>query len=532
MRVPARRVVSSGLTSQEVVALGRGAALYVGGGQYAGARRDKTALKSFNPSAGSADSDTIGDLQTLRARSRDLARNAGIARGAVKTSRVNVVGSGLRLKAQLQRELLGLSDKAAEAWEDEVEVLFDLWAKSKFADVTRAQNFYELQALAFVSAFESGDVFALRRYKEDDTFVGLCLQMIEADRVCTPPRLASEASIRDGVEVDGDGAAVAYYVRNSHPGDAAFVSTRGEPEKYARIPAVGASTKAPLILHLFERERVGLSRGVPSLAPVIEDLKQLDRYSEAELMAAVVSAFFTVFIKHGDGGQSDIIGEDGVPGVSAASEVALGSGSVVDLGPNESIETANPARPNANFDPFFQAIIRKIGVALGIPHEVLVMHFTASYSASRAALETAWQFFMDRRVWLARNFCQPVYEWFLYEAIARGIVKAPGFFDDPIRRLAWCGAEWIGPARIVLDPSKEAEAEKAWVDMGVKTLEEVTTNQTGGDWWRNQEQRGREVELRRKLKLEPEEPAAAPAGPGRPAAVQPQKKKDSGNEGA
>src|SRR5690606_18975305 len=119
------------------------------------------------------------------------------------------------------------------------------------------------------------------------------------------------------------------------------------------------------------------------------------------------------------------------------------------------------------------------------PYEVLVSHFEASYSASRAALETAWQAFSGRRTWVARNFCQPTYEWFLAECVARGILKAPGFFDDPIRRAAWCGALWIGPARISLDPTKDAEAAKVWMNLGVKTLEEVTTETTGGDWWRN-----------------------------------------------
>jgi capsid protein len=76
-------------------------------GQYSGARHDKTSLRKFNPSAGSADADSIGDLQTLRARSRDLGRNAPIARGARGTSKTNVVGSGLRLRAKVNRELLG-----------------------------------------------------------------------------------------------------------------------------------------------------------------------------------------------------------------------------------------------------------------------------------------------------------------------------------------------------------------------------------------------------------------------------------------
>jgi capsid protein len=46
---------------------------------------------------------------------------------------------------------------------------------------------------------------------------------------------------------------------------------------------------APLVLHLFDKVRPGQSRGVPYLAPVIELIKQLGRYTDAEVMAAVVS---------------------------------------------------------------------------------------------------------------------------------------------------------------------------------------------------------------------------------------------------
>jgi capsid protein len=63
----------------------------------------------------------------------------------------------------------------------------------------------------------------------------------------------------------------------------------------------------------------------------------------------------------------------------------------------------NPARPNPEFDAFVMSILRQIGVGLEIPYEILIKHFTASYSASRAALETAWQFFRRRRTWLARR---------------------------------------------------------------------------------------------------------------------------------
>lgn len=476
-------------------------------GQYAGARHDKTSLRNFRPSIGSADSDSIGDLPTLRARSRDLARNAPIGRGARNTSKTNVIGSGLRLSARLQRELLGLSDEAAEAWEDRIEVLFDLWASSKMASVDRKLNFYEMQAVAFTSAWDSGDCFALRRYKESTSFLALCVQLIEADRVSTPDDKqlgrAGDPDIRDGVEVDVDGEAVAYHVCNQHPGEGPMLNA--ERPKWARIPARGTNN-LPLMVHLLDPAdlRIGQTRGIPALAPVIEALKQLDRYAEAELTAAVVSAFFTVFIATEEGGSGEgVTGLENVGTDIGANEVALGSGTIIEGAPGEEPHVINPNRPNANFDPFFLAVIRQIGIALDIPYEVLIKHFSSSYTASKAAIETARQSFMDRRNHGATNFCQPIYEWFLFEMVTRGIVEAPGYFDDPVKRMAWSGAEWIGRAPIVLDAVKDATAAEMWIDMGARTLEQVTTENFGTDWWRNQEQRGRESDLRDSLAIQP-----------------------------
>src|SRR5690606_20406351 len=110
----------------------------------------------------------------------------------------------------------------------------------------------------------------------------------------------------------------------------------------------------------------------------------------------------------------------------------LAAGAIISLGENESIEQANPMRNNSSFDGFVKAVCRQIGSALEVPYELLLKHFTASYSASRAALLEAWKMFRKRRAWMAARFCQPVYEEWLTEAILLGRIDAPGFFDDPI----------------------------------------------------------------------------------------------------
>lgn len=90
------------------------------------------------------------------------------------------------------------------------------------------------------------------------------------------------------------------------------------------------------------------------------------------------------------------------------------------------------------------------------------------------------------------DFCQPVYEIWLAEAVARGRVNAPGFFADPRIRAAWCGTQWIGPAQSQIDPKKEVDAAIQAVDRGFKTHQQATVEMDGGDWDENVEQLARE----------------------------------------
>lgn len=244
------------------------------------------------------------------------------------------------------------------------------------------------------------------------------------------------------------------------------------------------------------------------LAPVIESLKQLSRYSEAELMAAVVSGMFTVFVKSNT--PDSPLGAGFNPALQVDKDpnaYEMGNGSVVALEDGEEVQIADPSRPNPNFDPFVIAICRQIGSALEIPYELLVKNFTASYSASRASLLEAWKMFRMRREWLVGNFCQPIYEEWLTEAVLKGRVQAPGFFDDPAIRAAWCGAEWFGDAQGQLDPKKEAEAAKIRVEEGFSTREREAAELTGMKYDQVHAVRKREEAMRREDGLSATSPA-------------------------
>jgi len=484
------------------------------GGGYDAARSDKPGLKRYSPGTGSGITDIHGGLQTIRDRSRDQARNNPIGSGAISTVVTSTVGTGLRVQPNIDREFLGMSDEDADAWEAQAERLFRNWAETTDCDLEGEVNFYEKQGLTLRSILESGDVLRVRRFVWDGGdnrpsygWWGTKVQLIEADRISNPSHQWDTQEVAGGVQVDGHGRVQGYHVQRYHPGDAPWL--RGGWE-WDFLPARHPATGQRVAQLLLERRRVAQRRGVPYLAPVIDTLKQLDRYGEAELNAAVLSAMFTVFLTSDapEGAPGPL---DPIAGSAAADrapsdpgDVALGMGSVVELGEGEGVEFANPARPNAQFDPFFTANVRQIGVALEMPHEMLMKAFTSSYSASRAAMLEAYKFFRTRRHLLVGWLCQPCYEDVMDEAVARGLIDAPGYWDSPLVRRAYLGTLWTGDAMPQLDPVKEAAGARQRVDAGFSTIDREAREMNGTSFMENHRQRRKEKALRKKDGLDVE----------------------------
>jgi len=483
----------------------------------AGASLTKRSMKGFTASSGSPNEDINWNNMTLRQRSRVLYMSSPVAAAAINTTRTKVVGVGLSLQSTIDRSLLGLTEESARAWQRKTEAEFALWASKKRAcDAIGMNDFQGMQQLALKSWLMNGDVFAVVKHKEGipESPYSLRIHLVEADRIRTPtingtlPGLSEGVNkdngnaIYDGVEVDSSGMVVAYYIHNNYPHE-----LTKKQEKPARVLAYGNNTGLPNILHVTDSERADQYRGVPYLAPVIETLLQLRRYTESELMAALVQSFFSAWIvtktdpanmpfnEVGDG-LADVPGENPSGGVSENDhEYEMGPGQINVLAEGEDVQFGNPNIPTSGFDVFVKTICREIGAALELPYDVLIKEFNSSYSASRGALLEAWEAFKMRREWFVNSFCQPIYEIWLAEAISRGRINAPGFFTDPLIRAAYARAEWIGPTQGQLDPLKEAKAAILLTSKGIKTHAQVTREIGGGDWEANAEQVVHEMQV-------------------------------------
>jgi len=471
---------------------------------YAGASKVKRSLKKWLTLTQDADADILVDLPTLRDRSRDLVRNNPLAAGAIKTKLTHVVGTGLRLQARIDRTILNLTEDQADVWEAQVQREWKLFFDFKDCDLTRTLTGTGLTRMIYQQAKENGDSFILLpRKKRPGNAYALKLQVIEADRVCNKDDVADTAKLAGGIKKDEDGAPVEYHILKNHPGGL----ENFKDKKWHKRKAYGEKTGLPNVIHLFNPTRPGQSRGVPDLAPVIELFKQLGRYTEAEIMAAVISAMFTIFIESeaGPGGAGSGFNYSNADGETeqkvSDKDYKMGNGLILELNRGEKVHDSDPGRPNANFDSFILAIMRQIGTGLEIPYEILIKHFTRSYSAARASLLEFWKYVITERMWLSDNFLKPVYEVFLWEAVAEGRIAAPGFFADPGIRAAYLGANFVGPTKGQIDELKEVKAAKERIEAKLTTLEQETTELTGGDWEQNHVQQVKERKKQIKDKL-------------------------------
>ena len=494
-----------------------------------GASGTKSWAKDFIAESFSPQEDIDYNLPILRERSRVLEMTAPLASAAINTTATKTVGYGLYLKPCLDYEFLGMTQEEAEEWERNTEREFALWAESKHCDATRVHTFYEMQELILRGMLSNGDGVGIIKYDNPTPYMpySLRLQIIESDRLCSPMSAAQNTEktlnfttiegintkngnrIISGIEIDDNGKVIAYWICNRYPEE--YRRLHHKDRKWIRIEAYGKRTGNPNVLHLFQATRASAYRGVPLLAPVIESLKQLTRYSDAEIMAAVISGMFTVFVKSNGASSNNPFGNgmanpfamnptaqqaDGeatAPKRSSADELSIGNGAITILEDGEDVSFANPSRPSSNYDAFIVSVYKQIGAALEIPYEVLLKSFNSSYSASRAALLEAAEMFKKRRMYLQDGFCQPVYELFLAEAVATGRIKAKGFFGDPLIHKAWCSAKWNSTATVpVLDPTKEVEAAIKRVENGFSTREQETVALNGGDFKSNAEQLIRE----------------------------------------
>lgn len=463
------------------------------------ASRDDARLAAWVPSPGSADADLLNELTTITSRARDLARNHPIGAGVRQTLNDNIVGSQLRLSSQPKYRMLGWDKDAASEWANAVEDQFSTWAETAECDAARTQTLLGLTLQALSGALVNGDAVALMMWlPRRDGQWSTRLQMIEADRLATPPWLTNDFTVRGGVKIDDYGAPLGYWIMKRHPGERIGFASPADMNNWLFVPAF-TSWGRRRVIHLFDKERAGQSRGKSVFAAVMREFKMAGEYLGSELHAAVANALIAAFLESDLDPQSvaELFGTDQNEATSYWKTVSekwnrkkMESGLMFTLPVGTRLSSHNTTRPNVAFDGFMESVMRHMAAGLNLPYELVLKDFSkTNYSSARAALLEAWRYFLSRRRWLKEQWLDPIYEAWMEEAVNIGRVEAPNYYDN---RFAYTNCRWIMSGRGFVDPVKEASGSQIKMSIGISTQEDECAEQ-GKDYQEVQDQRIREL---------------------------------------
>ena len=401
----------------------------------------------WRTSATSADAEVAIAGALLRDRMRDLVRNNPHAAKAVSALVNNIVGSGIIPRAASGNEKI---DAQANK----------LWANwSAQCDADGQLDFLGLQTLACRQMIEAGEVLLRRRPRRsgDGFDVPLQLQLLEADMLDAGRNgdLVDGGRIVQGVEFDPIGRRRAYWLFAQHPGDNS-VSLKRRIESLA-IPASD-------ILHLYEKQRTQV-RGVPWGTPVMRALRDLDDWTQAELVRKKTEACVVGIVLGADeteqGIAPSVVDADGnrveqfEPGL-----IAYARGGK-DIRFNQPATTAGVAE-------WLQAQLHIVAAGFRMPYELLTGDLSqVNYSSIRAGL-VEFRRLIDAVQWqiIIPMLCQPSWDWFTEQAWAAGKLPQPRI---PV--------EWSPPRFEAVDPLKDAMADLLAMRSGTMTLAQAIARQ-------------------------------------------------------
>lgn len=443
---------------------------------YAGAELGRL-TNDWVASGTSADSEIKGSLARLRNRSRQLCRDNDYAKGALRQIVNNTIGQGIPFQSQVKRQRGGALDDATNSL---IEDTWKAWGNKKYCDVAGKLSWNDIQRLAMRSLVESGEVI-IRKVKLGfgGCKIPFALEIIESDQLDENyNRSGSGNEIRMGVELDKWGRPLAYYLKQTHPGDYMFGSAQASVS-IERIPAEE-------IIHLYICDRPGQTRGVPWFYSSLKRMRDLGGYEEAEIVAARAHASIMGFIESPDG---DLLG-DGVQGNQRLR--SLSPGTIELLAPGEHFNGFSPTRPSSGYDAFVRQMLRGMASGIGVSYESLSADYSQSnYSSSRLALLSDRDNYRVLQEWIIHNLHQPVLEAWMDMAVLSGMLPLKLYELDPYKYqcVTWQPRGWSW-----VDPQKEISATIASIGAGLTTLTDEIAKQ-GGDVETVFKTRKRELDL-------------------------------------
>jgi capsid protein len=421
---------------------------------------------------------TPGVRSELVRKARYLHKNSGFVRELVSNMAIYSTGDGIRVQAQ----------SASSEWNRAAEAYFALWAAR--CEVTGRFSFEECQSLVCRGMDIDGEYFI---HKTRDPDGEPRIQLIESHRI--GDRFGSPDTV-DGIGLNEAGAPV-------------FYRTGEDGGSWRDLPAAA-------VLHILEPESAGAVRSCPSIQHsinhVLDEIELLALEKHAVKDNADVSRVLRTARGEIDDSGDFVVGQPAgqTEGSDPVTLQRIVGGKLVSLKPDESLESFQSNRPSPTFTGFLEHLRRDAALGV-IPFEFAADSSKVGGAGVRLIVAKADRRFSFRQMILERRLIRPVWGYVIGDAVARGLL--PAITD-------WWKIATVPPRRVTVDAGREAQQNRADVEMGLKTLSDHYA-ELGADFGEELERRAADAKLiletARKYGVPPEmlwKPAALTPRPG------------------
>ncbi|MCR6673240.1 MAG: phage portal protein [Devosia ginsengisoli] len=467
----------------------------------------------WRPSLRTAQDDVAAAFEAATARTIDLSQNNGWVSGMIEQAAANTVGLGLRLRAQPENDLIGMSEADAQVWRKLVEARWQLWSNTPLeCDLEGTRTIGQMQDAAFKHWVATGEILAELVWRRRPISASRTkVRLLSSTRIVN--RTDQFSRLHSGIRVNADGLPISIVSKRTSP-------HLGEQE--FEVPMRDRFGR-PLVIHVFTGAP-GQRRGISPITPALKVARQFDQLADATLVASLIQTIFAASIT------ADMPTEDTLRGLLSQSEQArllAGGGSPfdawfeaqagwydahpIDVGYNgriahlfndQKLEFHSPEQPTSAYKDFSLHLLREMARCLGLTYgSATGDHSGETYTGARMGVADIYPITRQRRKNIISPFVQPIYEAWLEEEIATGMIPFPGGYSNfLLNRAAATRAAWTGEPKPIADDLKSAKAAEVYRNMGVLSDQDIADD-LGRDIEDVYAQRAREAALREKYGL-------------------------------
>jgi capsid protein len=375
-------------------------------------------------------------------------------------------------------------------WAQMADQAFQEWASRKTYDIREEMTFFESQKVVLPDVMCDGDAGAapVRDFDGNPRVQHFPSDVI-GDSTGTSIFGNGTGRWRDGILRNAVGTPVAYRVLR-------------DPVERMRDPASRAYWDYPAkgFWHIGRNDRINANRPLPWIHHGDQSALNILDLNILEMQAAKLNSYFAAAIKTAEGGhlpegiremltaETETVDagldSDGAPQTKQVERTYLnlmGGAGIPVLEPGEELQFFKNERPSTTFAGFIDYLVADIAHGFGVPKQFVWGVTGLAGPHARLVLQQADWFFADCAEMLVVDYCQPIWEAFVADAMNRRLLPPPAPGTN------WRAVQWQGPGSLTIDKGRD----------GKMYLEMVASGMARRTAWHEMTGRDGKTELRK-----------------------------------